>query len=440
MEEKINSKLLLIGVFSMLITWLFTVFVIYQAVDTRIENDIKTSTRAIEVAYEQMDNEKDFKELSIKQLRITIINSNGTVIFENTAKGEIKNHLSRPEISSAIINGDGEDTRTSETLGYKSYYYATKLSDGNILRVSTNIDTLYSAFGKAIPIFLGIGLFILFISIVIAKKLTKNIMKPIEDMGENIDNIEEKVPYKELEPFAKAISRQQSKKRENEKIRQEFTANVSHELKTPLTSISGYAEMIETGIAKDEDIKCFAGKIHSEAGRLINLIGDIIKLSELDEPIDKIRTFEKVNLYDIAIEIKNLLDFNANHSQISILVEGEENCVVFGDRSMLSELVYNLCDNAIKYNKPGGNVKICLSNENDIVSLSVTDTGIGIPTEYQERIFERFYRVDKSRSKQTGGTGLGLAIVKHVSLNHNANISIHSEIDKGTQVCVVFNE
>lgn len=439
MEEKINSKLLLIGVFSMIITWLFTVFAIYTTFDNRFKEDIKLSTEAIQIAYEQLKDKNELDKLSAKDFRITIIEPKGKVIFDNSVTGNIKNHKTRPEVEEALKEGKGEDTRTSDTLGYKSYYYAVKLSDGNILRVSTNIETLNIAFGRAIPIFLCIGLFILFISIFLAKGLTSSIMKPISEMGENIDTIGENIPYKELEPFVDAIKRQQRKKRENEKIRQEFTANVSHELKTPLTSISGYAEMIETGIAKDEDIKNFAGKIHTEAGRLINLIGDIIKLSELDEPIENIRTFEMVDLYEVAVETKGILEFNANQNDVSIIIEGDKPCNVFGDNSLLNELLFNLCDNAIKYNKPGGEVRIKLKKEGKVVVLNVTDTGIGIPEEYQDRIFERFYRIDKSRSKKTGGTGLGLAIVKHICIYHDAQITVFSEIDNGTQVNVVFN-
>jgi len=439
MEEKIKSRLLLIGVSSMLLTWLCSMFAVYQSFDSRVKNEIKTSTHAIVLAYEQLSYEQRLEKLSFKDFRITVVKPDGNVVFDNVAHGKLENHLSRPEILAALKNGEGEDTRTSETLGYRTYYYAKEIEDGNILRVSMDVKNLNSSFDNFIPIFLIIGLIILLISLIMSKKLTKTIVKPIEELGENIDKIGENIPYKELKPFVKAVNLQQSKKRENEKIRQEFTANVSHELKTPLTSILGYAEMIDTGMAKNEDINEFAGKIHTEAERLITLIGDIIKLSELDEPVDKIRTFEMVDLCEISQEIKNMLEFNARQNCISIIVNGENPCEVFGDRVMLSELVYNLCDNAIKYNKQGGEVKITLSKDIQKVILSVKDTGIGISEKHQDRIFERFYRVDKSRSKQTGGTGLGLAIVKHIAIHHNAQISVFSEIDNGTQVSVVFN-
>lgn len=439
MEEKIKSKLILIGISSMLLTCICLMSAVYQTLDNRVEDDIKTSTLAIVAAYEQLNDEQRIEKLSFDDFYITVVKPNGDVVFENIANGNLKNHLSRPEVLEALENGSGEDTRASKTLGYKTYCYAKKLDDGNVLSVSVDVEKLNSVFNNFIPVFLIIGFIVFLVSLVMSKKLTETIVKPIEELGENIDEIGKNIPYKELEPFVNAFNLQQSKKRENEKIRQEFTANVSHELKTPLTSILGYAEMIDIGIAKNEDINEFAGKIHTEAERLIILIGDIIKLSELDEPIDKIRTFEMVDLYEVSEEIRNMLEFNARQKGISIIIQGENPCCVFGDRVMLSELVYNLCDNAIKYNKQGGEVKITLLKETQKIILSFKDNGIGIPQKHQERIFERFYRVDKSRSKETGGTGLGLAIVKHIAIHHNAQISVFSEIDEGTQISVTFN-
>ncbi len=220
------------------------------------------------------------------------------------------------------------------------------------------------------------------------------------------------VPYPELLPFIEALQQRQVQKEENLRQRQEFSANVSHELKTPLTSISGYAEMIETGIAQQEDIKEFAGKIHAEAGRLIAIIRDIIKLSELDEP-QAAAELEWLPLLPIAQDTAGLLAFNAQRAGIDLRVSG---CYsqVFAKKELLEELIYNLCDNAIRYNRPGGWVRIQVTDapaaEGGDVILTISDNGIGIPPEHQERIFERFYRADKSRSKASGGTGLGLAI------------------------------
>ena len=221
-----------------------------------------------------------------------------------------------------------------------------------------------------------------------------------------------------------------------EKHRQEFTANVSHELKTPLQTIIGSAELMENGIVKEKDIPCFAGRLRKEASRLITLIDDILHLSQLDEGLEMPR--ENVRLRDLAEEVcKNLADA-AERKNVSLELCGDEGSLE-GVRRLLYELVYNLCDNAIKYNVPGGSVKVCIENNGKELALSVQDTGIGIPAEHQEKVFERFYRVDKSHSKQTGGTGLGLSIVKHASYYHGGKIELKSEENKGTTVKIVFN-
>ena len=248
------------------------------------------------------------------------------------------------------------------------------------------------------------------------------------------------VPYPELLPFIEALQQRQVQKEENLRQRQEFSANVSHELKTPLTSISGYAEMIETGIAQQEDIKEFAGKIHAEAGRLIAIIRDIIKLSELDEP-QAAAELEWLPLLPIAQDTAGLLAFNAQRAGIDLRVSG---CYsqVFAKKELLEELIYNLCDNAIRYNRPGGWVRIQVTDapaaEGGDVILTISDNGIGIPPEHQERILERFYRADKSRSKASGGTGLGLAIVKHIVLQLQARLQLQSQEGQGTSIQIYF--
>ena len=241
-------------------------------------------------------------------------------------------------------------------------------------------------------------------------------------------------PYPELLPFITALQQRQVQKEENIRQRQEFSANVSHELKTPLTSISGYAEMIETGMAQQEDIKEFAGKIHAEAGRLIDLIRDILKLSELDEP-QTAAELDWLDLLPIAQDTAGLLAFNAQRAGIDLRVSG---CYsqVFAQRDLLEELIYNLCDNAIRYNHRGGWVRVSVEDMENEVVLTVSDNGIGIPPEHQERIFERFYRADKSRSKASGGTGLGLAIVKHIVLQLDARLNLQSDVGRGTAISI----
>ena len=274
------------------------------------------------------------------------------------------------------------------------------------------------------------------LAMVLAHYLTKRIIEPIEKMAEDLDNIENYVPYPELSPFAHAVQTAQEQKKANEEQRREFTANVSHELKTPLTSIMGYSEMIETGLVKEEDVKIFAAKIHTEAERQLHLIGDIIQLSELDVEQSK-ENFVSVDLYTLAESVIEYLSFAAQKYQVSLSADGEH-LLVLGNKNLLEELVYNLCDNAIRYNKPGGWVKISIYKHGERTALAVSDDGIGISPQDQARIFERFYRVDKSRSRDTGGTGLGLAIVKHIALQHEAQIFVKSLPDMGTTIEVIF--
>jgi len=214
---------------------------------------------------------------------------------------------------------------------------------------------------------------------------------------------------------------------------------VSHELKTPLTSIAGYAELIETGMAKQEDIKPFAGVIRKQALRLVSLSEDIIQLSQLEESDEEEMTFESVNLYEIANRCIEALNINAINKNVTLNLLGED-CYIRGKAQLVEELVYNLCDNAIRYNKENGSVTVSVTPLERGASISVKDTGIGIPEKYQDRIFERFFRVDKSRSKATGGTGLGLAIVKHITQLHHAQLEINSEEGKGTEIIVTFKD
>ena len=270
--------------------------------------------------------------------------------------------------------------------------------------------------------------------------LTKSLVQPVLKMTDDLDRIQDNVPYKELIPFAESIHSDRLLRENNEKMRQEFTANVSHELKTPLTSISGYAELIETGIAQPKDIPDFARKIHVEASRMIQLVNDILQLSNLDNVSEAGTplTMETVDLLEVARECVERQKVNAKRSFISLTYLGES-APVLGSRSLLDELCQNLCDNAIRYNRPGGKVQLITACTRDgHCSLTVKDNGIGIPKEAQSSVFERFYRVDKSRSKATGGTGLGLAIVKHIARIHNARIKLESEIGEGTTITVLF--
>jgi len=284
----------------------------------------------------------------------------------------------------------------------------------------------------------GMAAVLLVICSVAANMLSKSLIRPIENLANQLDAVEEEITYPELLPVVQRIREQHEDIMKGARMRQDFTANVSHELKTPLTSISGYAELIENGMASENDVKRFAGEIHKSAKRLLTLINDIIKLSELDA-IENSIYFEKVDLYHLAETCANMLQVNAEKHKVTLFFFGTP-CTITANKDMIEELMYNLCDNAIRYNMPGGTVWLEVKEEAGKPMLKVRDTGIGIPKEHQDRIFERFYRVDKSRSKSTGGTGLGLAIVKHIVAKHEAKIHLTSEVGKGTEIKIFFEE
>lgn len=276
-------------------------------------------------------------------------------------------------------------------------------------------------------------------SVVISIAITKSIVKPIEELGENLDNIDNVKIYDELKPFAQALKNEKEKQKALDRQKKQFTANVSHELKTPLTSIAGYAELIETGIAKEPDIKPFAATIRKQALRLVTLSEDIIKLSQLEENDSNEIAFLSVNIAEIAQNCADALAINATAKGVSIIFDAQDT-FVSANPSLLEELIYNLCDNAIRYNKENGTVTIKITSDEAGTTLSVEDTGIGIEEKYSERIFERFFRVDNSRSKATGGTGLGLAIVKHIAHIHNAQLKVDSVLGQGTKISVFFHK
>lgn len=436
MKKKIYIYLLLVGIAAVLLTAVVQMGVFSAILEKENIHDLRIRCSLMTESYEQHHSIDDLKHLLPQENRLTVIDESGNVLYESLSEIGSDNHLNRPEVQTAISTGEGSSHRHSASVGYETFYYAMKADDGNIIRVSQDVKTerllyqrllLYGAFLIAA---------VLVLAMVLAHYLTKRIIEPIEKMAEDLDNIENYVPYPELSPFAHAVQTAQEQKKANEEQRREFTANVSHELKTPLTSIMGYSEMIETGLVKEEDVKIFAAKIHTEAERQLHLIGDIIQLSELDVEQSK-ENFVSVDLYTLAESVIEYLSFAAQKYQVSLSADGEH-LQVLGNKNLLEELVYNLCDNAIRYNKPGGWVKISIYKHGERTALAVSDDGIGISPQDQARIFERFYRVDKSRSRDTGGTGLGLAIVKHIALQHEAQIFVKSLPDMGTTIEVIF--
>ena len=440
MEEKISYRLFLMGFLGLLFTAALCIFVFHKAFTAQAWTGLEQEAELVSAGYDLVAEPKALSVFVTDDLRITLISQDGSVLFESATDQPMENHLTRPEIRQAMESGVGKDIRDSQTMGYETYYYAVRLPSGEILRAAQDAETIWSIYDSSIPAIVLSCVALMMAAAILSGLLTKALVQPVLNMTEDLDHIQENVPYKELIPFAENIHSDRILRENNEKMRQEFTANVSHELKTPLTSISGYAELIETGIAKPEDVQGFAQKIHVEATRMIQLVNDILQLSNLDnvsetgnEPV-----MEVVDLLDVARECTERQKLNARRAYISLSCLGES-APVRGSRSLLDELCQNLCDNAIRYNRPGGKVQITTACSRDgHCTLTVADNGIGIPREAQSSVFERFYRVDKSRSKATGGTGLGLAIVKHIARIHNARIKLESQVDVGTTITVTF--
>ena len=386
-----------------------------------------------------------FDDLNAEGYRITWIGADGSVLYDSEADtATMVNHMEREEVKEALADGYGESARYSDTLSDKQLYAAKRLPDGSVVRLSVVQVAVWALIlGFAQPICFVI-LIALILAFVLASRIAKKIVQPINDIDLNKpEQYYGKENYKEVEPLLRHIAAQQSQlKRDQEQIektsliRQEFTANVSHELKTPLHAISGYAELLENGMVKEEDIRPFAGKIRSESSRMTKLVEDIIELSRLDNGGAEMER-EDCDLLRIAENAADSLDAAASAMNVSVSVEGTDT-PIRGIPQTLYSIVYNLCDNAIKYNRPGGSVTVKVVPQNGEAVLTVSDTGVGIPEECQDRIFERFYRVDKSHSKEVGGTGLGLSIVKHAVMVHGGRIKISSELGKGTEFVVTL--
>ena len=370
-------------------------------------------------------------------LRITLINADGSVYYDSVEdETQMENHGERPEIQDAFLCGEGRDMRRSTTSAKHTFYYALRLADGNVLRIGKQSDSIYHFIWNMAGLILIVGVGVFAMCVVYSHRLTRRLVEPIERMADNIVLVDVDEVYEEMRPFVSTIKQQHMDILQNAQMRQEFTANVSHELKTPLTAISGYAELIASGMTNEADTAHFANEIHRSADRLQSLINDIIKLSELDDEDLKLE-FEPLDLYELGQNCIGLMQMPAQKNDVTLALRGEH-VTVRGNKTLLDELFYNLCSNAVRYNKKGGTVTITVGLEDGRPMLSVKDTGIGIPKDQQERVFERFYRVDKSRSKSTGGTGLGLAIVKHIVAQHDAQVYLTSEIGVGTEIRVVF--
>lgn len=551
MTKKIFRSSLLTALLTLAVSLILFFGILYNYFEEQLINELKSKADYIACAI-NIGGADVLKNMQSDNERITLISSDGTVIADTDVNAdEMENHLERDEVKQALKNGTGTSVRYSQTLTEKIIYYAVKLSDGNILRVSVKHFTVITILlGLVQPILITV-IIAAALCFILSARVSKSIVKPINSL--DLDDPENNDAYEELSPLLKKISHQKKvineqlrtarqkqeefrlitenmsegflvtdahrnvltynsaaikllgisetptgdilainrqspfrnaveralsgERSENEMtfkesvysiianpvfegekvigavivipdvtervrretLRREFTANVSHELKTPLTSISGFAELMMNGVPP-EDVKDFSKSIYDETQRLITLVGDIIKLSELDENSERFGRFEReqIDLRELAENVVQRLKSVSESKKVTVTIDGK--AMIFGIRSVLDEMIYNLSDNAIKYNINGGSVFIIISSNSEqrTVTLTVRDTGIGIPIYAQSRVFERFYRVDKGRSKSAGGTGLGLAIVKHGAACHNAEIRLKSEENKGTEISVIF--
>ncbi len=448
MKRKINLSLVFIALIAVLAATAGLTFVYYGLFRERIRSDLASSaevlcdTGLLQEVYAASSEGRNIDQERLTRLRntsarITWINADGSILFDNNPDANLsENHLNRPEVQEALKTGSGEIVRNSSTMHRDIMYYALKLEDGTILRVSTQARSLPNIFLTASPIILITLAAILAVCLLLSQFLSSSILHPIERMAENLDDPIGTPVYSELKPFADKIRTQHENILAAAKSRQEFTANVSHELKTPLTAISGYAELIENHMVVGKEEEHAVRQIRRNSDRLLSLINDILALSELDQADVSLQLTE-TDLYELAGECCDTMKVAAAEKQISLLREGSS-VVVTADRNQMHELISNLLQNAIRYNNEGGTVTVSAGTENGRAFLRVEDNGIGIPEDQQDRIFERFYRVDKSRSRETGGTGLGLAIVKHIAELHNAEIQLESVPGKGTKVTVLF--
>ncbi len=551
MKKKILFSMCLVSLAAVLLTALFTSLVLYNRTYDELKDSIKTEAEYISVS--MGDDPIPYLQTAAKVTpsRVTWIAADGAVLFDSqSAPGEMENHSGRKEFQAAVETGRGEDTRLSSTLQEQSYYYALRLSDGSVLRVSEDTESLYRTLLRSLPVVALLMAVVLGVCVLLSFWQTKRIVSPINNM--DLEHPEEAVAYSELSPLLTRIERQQkdikghveslrrmqaefsaitnhmsegflilngqsavlshnrsadwilgldedaqgkniicycrnkdflavvgkalkgeqaetvlkragrsylvtanpvlereevrgavvllvdgTEKLSREKLRREFSANVSHELKTPLTSISGYAEIMAGGIVKAGDVPELAGRIYKEAQRLIAMVEDIIRLSQLDEGNPGPQT-EEVELLSLAEEVCARLRERAAEREVELTVSGNK-AAVLGVRQVLDEMITNLVDNAVKYNKTGGSVQVIVEKTTEGgAKLIVADTGIGIPEKDRNRVFERFYRVDKSHSKETGGTGLGLSIVRHGAQLHGAELQMESKLGIGTKVRITF--
>ena len=436
MRKRIQRSMMLILAVTLVLFYAIISVILYNRNLDLLKSEVKQEAEYICTAV-NISGPSYLEQMSQvdERTRVTQVDDEGNVLYDSSSEeDDMENHGTREEIEEALSSGTGEAVRMSDTMGRELYYYAVLLDDGSVLRVAKSMDNLALTALNVLPVMGILAVVTMALALLLAKWQTKRLIKPINEL--DLEHPLENTLYEELNPLLVAMDKQNKEKEAVSNMRKEFSANVSHELKTPLTSISGYAEIMKNGMVRPADIPVFSERIYKEARRLITLVEDIIKLSKLDEESVELEK-EEINLYELTREVVSHLAPLASQKHIRIEITGEQ-VQCFGIRQILDEMIYKVCENAIKYNNEGGRVSVWVGNTLEGPKISVSDTGIGIPQEHQERIFERFYRVDKSHSKERGGTGLGLSIVKHGALLHGAKVSVESTPGKGTRMEMLF--
>ena len=436
MRQKMQHSMVFVLTATLVIAYIFLTGIMYRQTVTTVEEEIHREadyiSKAVQISGTEYLNQMDEVRANT---RITWISAEGTVLYDSTEdEHTFENHKNRPEVKKAFAKGEGEDIRKSDTIGEEMCYYAEKMPDGTVLRVSRTMNSAMKSAFHILPFMIFLALVMIVTAWLLSKWQIERLIRPINTL--DLENPLEQEMYPELQPLLERIEQSNKAKEAVAAMRREFSANVSHELKTPLTSISGYAEIMKDGLVRPEDMQHFSEKIYQEASRLIMLVEDIIKLSRLDEGRVELEK-EEVDLYELSREIISRLAPQAAKNRVRLELTGES-VKYTGIRQILDEMIYNITENAIKYNNPGGKVSVWAGNTLQGKKVVVTDNGIGIPEDQIDRIFERFYRVDKSHSKERGGTGLGLSIVKHGVMLHHGEVHVESKLGEGTRIELVF--
>lgn len=446
LEGKIFKTLCAFSVVIIVIFALIASGLYFFASEKRAEEGLGRSALETAAALDTLSEQqqKDLLQTQISsQERYTLIAPDGRVVYDSYQLAEeLENHADRPEVTGALETGSSSVVRYSETLQTDTLYTAVKLSDGSVIRLAETRSSLLNLEASLLVPLVLILVLIVVAVFVLSRILTKWIMRPIEALDVR-EPLEHSI-YEEMDPLLERITRQHALlKKQNEEllqtenIRREFSANVSHEMKTPLQVISGYAELLKNGMVASKDKEQFAGLIYEEAQAMRLLIDDVLTLSSLDESVPQEKG-KQIDLLETAQRMAGRLESFAASHEVALRVEGKE-ARLLGNEILIEEIFYNLIENGIRYNKEQGEVVVTISPKEELTVVTVKDTGAGIPADHIDKIFERFFRVDKSRSKETGGTGLGLAIVKHAVLYHGGTIKAESELGEGTLFTITFS-